>query len=95
MDKILIVTEPTISGLHDLKWVLEIARHFGIDASVCISKYDINPSKIEEIEEFCDEWGVPVLGRLPYDDVVTEVIIEEETIVEHSDSELSDKVREI
>ncbi len=95
VDMVLVVAEPTVSGLHDLKRVLEVARHFGIKASVCINKYDINPGKTEEIEEFCDEWGVPVLGRLPYDDVDTEAMIEEETIVEHSDSELSDKVREI
>ncbi len=95
VDKVLIVSEPTVSGIHDLKRVLEVAKHFGIDASVCVNKSDINPEKTEEIKKFCGESGVPVIGELPYDDVATEAMVEEKTVVEYSESDLAKEIREM
>lgn len=94
-DYVLIVVEPTVSGIHDLKRVLEVADHFGIGASVCVNKYDINESKTEEIEKFCEEKSVPVVGKLPYDDIATKAMMEEKSVIEYSDSELSREIRSI
>lgn len=95
VDHVLIVAEPTVSGVHDLKRVLEVTNHFGIEASVCINKSDINPDKVEEIRSFCKEAAVPVLGELPYDDVATQAMIEKKTVIEYSDSELAEGIKEI
>lgn len=95
VDQVLVVAEPTVSGVHDLKRVLEVAEHFGVKASVCVNKYDINPDKTEEIKDFCSRENIPVFGEIPYDDVATEAMIEEESVVEHSDSELAEEVKKI
>lgn len=95
VNQVLIVTEPTVTGLYDMNRALAVAQHFNIPASVCINKYDINESKAREIEGFCQEKGVPVLGKLPYDDVATKAMINEKTVIEYSDSELSKRLKEI
>ncbi|WP_440956823.1 4Fe-4S binding protein [Methanosarcina sp. Mfa9] len=83
-DLVLAVSEPTVSGIHDLKRVIELAKHFRIPAAVCINKCDINEENSLKIEEFCAEAGVPVLGRLPYDDITTRAMMREETVIEYA-----------
>ncbi len=95
VDAVLVVAEPTVTGLYDMGRVLEVAEHFGIPASVCVNKYDINEEKVKEIEKFCRARGVPVLGKLPYDDVATKAMINEQTVIEHSNSELSKRLKEV
>jgi len=95
VDQVLVVSEPTVSGIHDLKRVLEVAHHFGVIPSVCINKYDINEGKTEEIEDICRNLDVPVLGRLPYDEAATEAMINEQTVIEYSDSELSQGIKKV
>lgn len=95
VDQALVVAEPTVSGVHDLKRVLEVAEHFGVKASVCINKCDINPEKTGEIKDFCSRENISVFGEIPYDDVATEAMIEEDTLVEYTDSRLSEEVEKI
>ncbi|MFW6194742.1 MAG: 4Fe-4S binding protein [Halobacteriota archaeon] len=92
VDAVLIVVEPSVTGMYDMTRVIEVAKHFNIPTAVCINKYDINEDKAGEIETYCKEQGVPVLGKLPYDDVATKAMIKEETVVEYSDSELSTRI---
>ena len=73
-DGLLAVTEPSLSGLHDLDRVLHIAHHFGIPSYVCINKYDINEDLTRKIIEFCQEREVPVVGKIPYDPSVMEAL---------------------
>jgi len=87
VDLVLVVTEPTISGVHDLKRVLGVAKHFNIPAVVCINKSDINPEMSEEIKEYCREVGIEVVGVLPYDNITTEAMIAGKTVVEYSSAE--------
>lgn len=70
-DLAVISTEPGVSAIHDLIRILETVRHFGIIPAVCINRSDINPDKTREIEEFCIEDKIPLLGRIPYDPAVT------------------------
>ncbi len=95
VDHVLIVVEPTVSGIHDLERVLEVTDHFGIKSSVCVNKYDINTSKTSEIRSFCEEKKIPIAGELPYDDVATEAMIEEKTVIEYSESALSEGIRNV
>jgi MinD superfamily P-loop ATPase len=80
---VLVVTEPTLSGLHDLKRVLEVADHFSIPALVAINKFDINPENTREIESYCREQGVEVVGKIPYDPAVTGAMMNVSTVVEY------------
>jgi MinD superfamily P-loop ATPase len=91
-DLVLVVVEPTVSGIHDMKRVLELAAHFMIPAFVCINKYDINEETTRLIEEFCTDTGVPVLGRLPYNDIATKAMLHKQTVIEYaSSSEYADE----
>jgi MinD superfamily P-loop ATPase len=80
--EILVVTEPTVSGEHDLERVLGLARHFQIPAAVCVNKWDINPDMTERIEEKARSAGAFIAGRIRYDRAVTRAQILKKTVVE-------------
>jgi MinD superfamily P-loop ATPase len=92
---ILIVTEPTLSGRHDLERVLALTSHFGIRSMVCINKYDLNTTMASEMENFCAEHDVAVAGRLSYDNVVTEAQIAGKSIVEYTSGGVADELRSL
>ena len=92
VDLVLIVTEPTLSAIHDLERILGVAQHFKIPAVVCINKYDINLDNIEKIDHYCKSNNIDVVGKLPYDTIVTESMIHEKTVVEYSKGDFSDMV---
>ncbi len=79
---VLIVTEPTLSGLHDLDRVLDLARHFGIDSHVCVNKWDINPGRTAQIEEMALIAGARLAGRVRYDPAVTAAQMRARAVVE-------------
>jgi len=89
---LLIITEPTLSGEHDLERVLELARHFEIPALVCINKWDINPELTDRIEKQALELGAKVAGRIPYDKSVTAAQVNGQTVIEFSDSEAAKSI---
>ena len=70
-DTAVISTEPGVSAIHDLNRILDTVKHFGVPPSVCINRSDINVEKTKEIEVFCRERKIPLLGRIPYDPAVT------------------------
>lgn len=73
-DLALIVTEPSVSGLHDLERILKVARHFGVNALVCINKWDLCPELSRKIESFCEDEGVEMVGKIPFDPGVLDVV---------------------
>ena len=82
-DLALLVTEPTLSGIHDLERVLGVCRHFGVQPLVCINKYDINEDNTHQIEDYCLSQGVEVATRIPFDNIVTEAIAHGMPVVEY------------
>lgn len=99
---VLVVSEPTVSGIYDLKRVIELIAHFMIPTVVCINKYDINEKNTHLIESFCAELGIPVIGRLPYNDIITKAMLQEQTLIEYTknsqclnESEFADQVCQI
>lgn len=70
-DEVLVVTEPTLSGKHDLERVIELVRHFDLPAWLCVNKWDINPEMTKELEERASRNGLRVAGRVPWDSQVT------------------------
>ncbi len=85
-DEALIVTEPTMSGHHDLERVAGLARHFSIPFSVVVNKADINRAMADETEAWCARNGVPFLGKVPYDRAVTRAQIEGKSVIEYCES---------
>ena len=80
--QVLVVTEPTVSGEHDLERVLSLARHFSIPSAVCVNKWDINPAMAERIEGAASRAGAHVAGRIRYDRAVTSAQLQELAVVE-------------
>jgi MinD superfamily P-loop ATPase len=80
----LLVTEPTLSGIHDMERALGVLEHFGVSGVVCVNKWDINEENTSRIEKFCLDRRVGVLGRIPYDDAFTEAMVRGKPLVEHS-----------
>jgi MinD superfamily P-loop ATPase len=93
---VLIVTEPTVSGKHDLERVVKLAEHFNVPAILCINKFDLNIDMTQTIESFATERGLPCLGRIPFDPVFTQAIVQAQTVFEYNSCSLAeDAVRKI
>ncbi|MCK4388370.1 MAG: ATP-binding protein [Dehalococcoidia bacterium] len=91
----LLVTEPTLSGMHDLDRIIELCRHFGIPALVCINKYDINEENSRQIENHCLNRKVEVVSTIPFDNVVTEALVNGLPVVEFSDGRVSREIENL
>lgn len=91
----LLVTEPTLSGIHDLKRVLQVCRHFSVPALVCINKYDLNEDNTRRIEEYCQSQQVEIAAKIPFDNVVTEAIVRGQPVVECSDGQVTDEIKRL
>jgi MinD superfamily P-loop ATPase len=83
---VLIVTEPTVSGIHDMKRVGELAAHFKIPAMVCINKCDLNPDQTGEIETIAREKNMALAGKIPFDPAFTKAMIQIQTILEYDEN---------
>jgi MinD superfamily P-loop ATPase len=88
----LLVTEPTLSGIHDLGRVLGVCHHFGVPALVCINKCDINEDNTRRIEKFCQGQGVEVAARIPFDRAVTEAMVAGLPVVEYRQNGVSRQI---
>ncbi|MBN2667004.1 MAG: P-loop NTPase [Bacteroidales bacterium] len=94
VDKVVVVTEPTISGLSDMERAIEVVQKFNIPAYVIINKYDLNQAMSRQIEEWCSRNNVTVAGMLPFDRQITEAMIEAKSIIEFNpESEISKKIK--
>lgn len=93
VDAGLVVTEPTMSGIHDLERALQLLRHFSVPPLVCINMCDINRDNADRIMSFCRENSMEVVGRIPFNSVVTEAMVNGKSIVEFAPE--SDVAKEI
>lgn len=90
---VLIVTEPTQSGLHDLERAAELCGQFKVSVGICINKADINPEVTLQIEEAAQARGIPVLGHVRYDESVTKAQLKGTSVVENGDSPAAEDIR--
>jgi len=81
---LLIVTEPTVSGLHDMERVAQLAAHFKVPGMVCVNKFDLNIDQTQAIEKLAKEKKMTVLGRIPFDPVFTKSMVQGKTIFEYN-----------
>ncbi len=92
VNAVLLVTEPTCSGLHDAMRVVDLGKQFKVPVQLVVNKWDINPSVTEAIEKVCQENGVLVAGRLPFDRVIIDTVIAGKTIIEGESQSLKDEI---
>lgn len=93
---IVFVTEPTVSGLHDLKRVMDLSRHFKLPGGVVINKGDLNPAYSGTIEALCQERGFELLGSIPYEQQVSQAQRQAKTILEYApECQASNAIRQI
>jgi MinD superfamily P-loop ATPase len=82
-DLVILVTEPSVAGIHDLKRVYQLVEKFGIPAVCIINKYDINRQKTEELYAFLQQKELALLAEIPYDENFTQAMTLGKTILEH------------
>jgi MinD superfamily P-loop ATPase len=91
----LIITEPTVSGDHDLRRIAGLTRRLGIPIMVCVNKWDINPQKTEEIKTFSQSQGLAFAGLVRYDRIATTAQRSEKCIVEFPESEMASDIKNL
>ena len=95
IDCAVVVTEPTLSGLHDALRVIEVTRHFNVSSRIIINKYDLNPDMSGKIEEHCAKNGISLIGKVRFNKTVVEAMVEGKTIMEYKDTPVKDEIRGI
>jgi MinD superfamily P-loop ATPase len=92
---VLIVAEPTLSGIHDMQRIIETARRFDAKIAVCINKFDSSPNGTKEIQKFCLRENISVLGLIPFDHTVIKAVNSGKPVVDFPDSKAGKAIREI
>ena len=90
-----VVTEPTLSGLHDLQRVIKVAQHFGVKTAVIINKYDINLENSAKIEDWCQKNNIPIIGKVHFDNIITEALVKGLPLVEYSDNKVAKEIKDM
>jgi MinD superfamily P-loop ATPase len=94
-DLALLITEPTLSGIHDMDRTLELTSYFHIKTLVCINKFDINTEMSDKIEKICAHKGTDMIGKIPYDSAVTQAQINGMSVIEYKDSEAASSIAKL
>lgn len=93
---LLAVTEPTVSGVHDMQRLLELAAHFKVPSMVCVNKFDLNMEQTAAIETLAAEKGIPFVGKIPFDPAFVKSMVVGKTILEYrQESALSSAIIQI
>lgn len=82
VDHAVVVTEPSVSGIHDMQRLASLLKQFEIPFALLINKWDINPGKTEETERWCERNHIPVLGRIPFDETFSRALQQRKTILD-------------
>ncbi|MBN1695059.1 4Fe-4S binding protein [candidate division WOR-3 bacterium] len=91
----LAVTEPTVSGVHDLERVLQVIKHFGVKSGVVVNKYDLNEKLTQKIKEIAGKYNSEFLGTIPYGKEVTQAQIRKLSVIEYNKTPLTNSIKEI
>jgi MinD superfamily P-loop ATPase len=92
---VLVVTEPTLSGIHDMKRVVDLTAHFQIPAFVCVNKFDLNLELTAQVEKFCGQCRLKLVGKIHYDQVVTKAMVQGKTVVEYSSGLVAKEIEKL
>lgn len=83
VDLVLAITEPNLSGLHDLERILKLSGHFKIPSLVCINKFDVNPENTKLIRLSCENHRSRIVGKIPYEPKVVEALVHGTSVLEY------------
>jgi MinD superfamily P-loop ATPase len=92
-DLVLIITEPTLSGRHDLERVADLAAGFKIPVLVAINKFDLNPDMAGQIEQYAHNRSIKVVGKVRYDKAFTKAQILKSTVLEYTSGAVSEDIK--
>jgi len=92
-DLVFIITEPTLSGKHDLDRVSQLTANFGMETLVCVNKADINPQITGQISEDAHQRGLKVVGKIPYDEAFTKAQIVKASVVEYTGGAITEQIK--
>jgi MinD superfamily P-loop ATPase len=92
---VLAVTEPTLSGIHDLERILKLSDHFKIPSMVCVNRFDINLGNTAQIASHCEKNGSRLVGQIPYEPKVVEALVNRKTIMDYPCQEVQGIIRQI
>ena len=95
VDVAVLVTEPSVSGLHDLKRIHGVVKHFGIPAYLVINKADLSPELTQRVEAYASDAELPILGTIPFDRTVSDTLASGRSVVESGDSTAGNAIRKI
>jgi MinD superfamily P-loop ATPase len=95
VDYALVVTEPTVSGIHDLRRILDVTRHFGVKSGVVVNKYDLNLEITEQIKSLAGEYEFNFLGVIPYDKNVTLAQMKKQSLIEYGQGKALKNIEQI
>ena len=93
-DLVLIVTEPTVSGVHDMERVLDLAAHFGVPALVIMNKADLNTEQAARIDDIAKQRGSRVIARIPFDRAVNDALMAGRTVIHHGESAAAEAIKD-
>ena len=91
----IVVTEPTVSGLHDLERILDLTRHFRVETGVIVNKADLNKEMSERIRDTIEPLGIELLCEIPYEKRFTEAQIQQKTLLEYADCAAEELIRSV
>ncbi len=95
-DAVLLVIEPSVSGLHDAQRLVKLVNSFAIKMYAVINKFDINEAFTQTVEDYLEENNIPLIGKIPFSDLMVEAMIHEKTVVEYApDSDLANIFQKI
>ncbi len=91
-DCAVVVTEPTLSGIHDADRVIKVVQHFKVPVKLVVNKYDLNEEMTEKIENYCRNKSIPVIGKISFDESIVKAMVEAKTIIEYNDSKAKEDI---
>jgi len=94
-DLVVIVTEPTVAGVHDMERVMQLAGHFGVPSVVVINKADLNLRQAQRIKDIAEQHGSRIIGRIPFDRTVNDALMAGKTVIEYGAGDAAEAVRRI
>jgi MinD superfamily P-loop ATPase len=94
-DLALVVTEPSLSGIHDMERVIQMASHFKTQTACCINKYDLNLKNSQQIEDWCEKNSIPLVGKIPFAEEVTKSMVRGIPLIEYTSNSLSNEIKKM
>jgi len=95
VDCAVVVTEPTLSGLHDAKRVIEVCAYFKVPVKMVINKYDLNIDMTQKIEAYCRSGNIEIAGRIIFDNSIPKTLVKGITAIEGASEEVVKEIKDI